>query len=308
MTDTTVVPTALTTAPARQPAAGLIYGLIGVIIFSGSLPVTKIGLTGLDANFLSLARAALAGIISVGLLALLRPRRPRVRDLPGLTVVAGGAVVGFPLLSALALHWMPSTHAIVFSGLLPISTAVFGALRGGDRPRAPFCLYSCAGASAIAAYALAPALSQGGVWLAPGDGLMILAVAVCGLAYAEGTRLSRHLGGWPVICWALVLSLPVTASLAWATFPVNWQAVPLSAWAALGYVTLFSMLIGFLFWYHGLSLGGTAAVGQLQLLQPFCSFGLAALLLGEPVGPALLGTALVVVLCVAGARRAVHRG
>ncbi|MEC4592834.1 MULTISPECIES: DMT family transporter [Nitrospirillum] len=306
MTDTTV-PTPLTTAPTRQPAAGFVYGLIGVIIFSGSLPVTKIGLAGLDANFLSLARAALAGMVAAGLLAALRPQRPSMGDLPGLAVVAGGAVIGFPLLSALALHWMPSTHAVVFSGLLPISTAVFGALRGGDRPRATFWLFSCAGAAAIAAYALAPALRQGGLQLAPGDGLMILAVIVCGLAYAEGARLSRHLGGWPVICWALVLSLPLMAPLAWATFPADWQSVPASAWMALGYVTLFSMLIGFFFWYHGLGLGGTAAVGQIQLLQPFCSFGLAAVLLGEPVGPAVLGTALVVVLCVAGARRAVRR-
>ncbi|MDZ5647815.1 DMT family transporter [Nitrospirillum sp. BR 11828] len=307
MTDTTA-PTNINVAPTRQAAAGLIFGLVGVVIFSGSLPATKIGVAGLDANFLSLARAALAGIIALGLLALLRPRRPGVRDLPGLAIVAGGAVVGFPLLSALALRWMPSTHAVVFSGLLPISTAVFGAVRGGDRPRASFWVFSCAGAAAIAAYALAPALSQGGVRLAPGDGLMILAVAVCGLAYAEGARLSRHLGGWPVICWALVLFLPLTAPLAWVTFPVHWQAVAPSAWAALGYITLFSMLIGFFFWYHGLSLGGTAAVGQVQLLQPFCSFGLAALLLGEPVGPEILGTALVVVLCVAGARRAARRG
>ncbi|ASG20767.1 DMT family transporter [Nitrospirillum viridazoti] len=308
MTDTTLPIPPVTTTSARQPTAGFIYGLIGVIIFSGSLPITKIGVAGLGANFLSLARAALAGIIALGLLALLRPRRPGLRDLPSLAVVAGGAVVGFPLLSALALRWMPSTHAVVFSGLLPISTAVFGALRGGDRPGASFWLFSCAGAGAIAAYALAPAVLAGGFHLAPGDGLMLLAVAVCGLAYAEGARLSRHLGGWPVICWALVLSLPLMAPLALATFPADWQSVPASAWVALGYVTLFSMLIGFFFWYHGLGLGGTAAVGQIQLLQPFCSFGLAAVLLGEPVGPAVLGTALVVVLCVAGARRAARRG
>ncbi|WP_083900939.1 DMT family transporter [Azospirillum sp. B4] len=313
MTDTAIptmptAPLAGSLAPARRPAAGLIYGLIGVVIFSGSLPVTKIGLNGLDASFLSLARAALAGVVALGLLALARPRRPSARDVPGLAVVALGAVIGFPLLSALAMRWMPSTHAIVFSGLLPISTAVFGALRGGDRPRAPFWIFSCVGAIAIATYALAPAILAGGFHLAPGDGLMILAIAVCGLAYAEGARLSRHLGGWPVICWALVLSLPLMAPLAWATFPADWRAVPLPAWGALAYVTVFSMLLGFFFWYHGLSLGGTAAVGQVQLLQPFCSFGLAAMLLGEPVGPAVLGTALVVVLCVAGARRAARRG
>ncbi|MBB6250432.1 DMT family transporter [Nitrospirillum iridis] len=309
MTDTTAAPATIAAplSPARQPAAGFVYGLVGVIIFSGSLPVTKIGLSGLDASFLSLARAAIAGVIALGLLAALRPRRPTWRDIPALAVVAGGAVVGFPLLSALAMRSMPSTHAIVFSGLLPISTAVFGALRGGDRPRAAFWLFSCGGAVAIATYALAPAILAGGFRLAPGDGLMVLAVAVCGLAYAEGARLSRHLGGWPVICWALVLSLPLMAPLAWTTFPADWQAVPMPAWLALGYVTLFSMLIGFFFWYHGLGLGGTAAVGQIQLLQPFCSFGVAALLLGEPVGPAVLGTALVVVLCVAGARRAARR-
>ncbi|MDE1147737.1 MAG: DMT family transporter [Azospirillaceae bacterium] len=299
MTDMTAPAPLLPTRTSRQTAAGLAYGLVAVIIFSGSLPITKMALIGLDAVFVSLARAALAGIGAVVLLTVLRPRRPRRADLAGLMVVALGVVLGFPLLTALAMRWMPSTHAIVFSGLLPIATAVFGALRGGDRPRPAFWVFSIAGAAAITLYAVA----QGGGGLAPGDGLMLLAITVCGLAYAEGARLSRHLGGWPVICWALVLALPVMGPLAVATMPQDWHAVPLPAWLALGYVTLFSMLIGFFFWYHALSLGGTAAVGQVQLLQPFFSFGLAAILLGEPVGMSLLGTAALVLLCVAGTKR-----
>jgi drug/metabolite transporter (DMT)-like permease len=71
----------------------------------------------------------------------------------------------------------------------------------------------------------------------------------------------------------------------------------------VGYVSLFSMLIGFFFWYHGLALGGAAGVGQLQLLQPFFGLALAAFVLGEPVSVAMMLVACFVVMCVAGAKR-----
>ena len=147
------------------------------------------------------------------------------------------------------------------------------------------------------------ALAQGGEATPLGDGLMLAAIIVCGLGYAEGAKLSRTLGGWQVICWALVLSLPLMLPLTALTWPDDLAAVGWPAWTGLAYVSLFSMLIGFVFWYRGLAQGGIASVGQLQLLQPFFGLMLAASLLGEEVSGMMIATTLAVVLCVAGARR-----
>ena len=286
-------------AAPNEAAAGWINGLLGVIIFSGSLPATRIAVLDLDPLFLTLARSAIAGVLALALLLVLRPRRPDRADIWPLVVVALGVVVGFPLLTAFALRYVTSAHAIVFIGLLPIATAIFGVLRGGERPRPAFWAFSILGAVIVAAYAL----RQGADASPIGDGLMLAAILVCGLGYAEGARLSRRLGGWQVISWALLLSLPLALPATVLTLPGSWDGVGWPAWAALAYVSLFSMLIGFIFWYRGLAQGGIAAVGQLQLLQPFFGLALAALLLHEQVGWGLLGCAAATVLCVAGAKR-----
>ena len=280
-------------------ADGWLCGLAGVLIFSGSLPATRVAVLGLDPLFLTGARATIAGVLGVLLLALLRAARPERREFGPLVVVALGVVVGFPLLTALALRHVSSAHAIVFIGLLPLATAIFGVLRGGERPQRAFWLFSGLGSAAVVAFAL-----RHGVDASPaGDALMLAAIVVCGLGYAEGARLSRRLGGSQVICWALVISLPVMAPLAFWMRPASFAAVGASAWWGLAYVSLFSMLIGFVFWYRGLALGGIAGVGQLQLLQPFFGFLLAALVLHEAVPPAMIGVTAVVIACVAGARR-----
>ena len=278
---------------------GWLCGLAGVLIFSGSLPATRLAVLGLDPVFLTGARATIAGAIGAVLLLSLRAARPTRAEIGPLVVVALGVVVGFPLLTALALQHVSSAHAIVFIGLLPLATAVFGVLRGGERPQPAFWLFSAAGSAAVVAFALRHGLDASPV----GDALMLGSIVVCGLGYAEGARLSRHLGGWQVICWALVISLPVMAPLAWWLRPVSFAAVGVASWWGLAYVSFFSMLIGFVFWYRGLALGGIAGVGQLQLLQPFFGFVLAALLLHETVPPAMIAVTAVVIACVAGARR-----
>ncbi len=278
---------------------GWLCGLAGVLIFSGSLPATRLAVLGLDPLFLTGARATLAGALGVLLLVLFRAAWPERRELCPLVIVALGVVVGFPLLTALALRHVSSAHAIVFVGLLPLSTALFGVLRGGERPQPVFWLFSALGSAAVVAFALRHGADASPI----GDALMLAAIVVCGLGYAEGARLSRRLGGWQVICWALVISLPVMAPLAWCFMPASFAAVSAASWWGLAYVSLFSMLIGFVFWYRGLALGGIAGVGQLQLLQPFFGFLLAALLLHEAVPPAMIAVTAVVIGCVAGARR-----
>ncbi len=274
-------------------------GLLGVIIFSGSLPATRVAVLDLPPLFLTSARAVIAALLGAVFLALLRQARPARGDLASLGIISLGVVIGFPLLTAFALRHITSAHSIVFIGLLPLATAIFGVLRGGERPRAQFWLFSCVGAAAVAGFALH---NSGGGTLT-GDLLMIAAIVVCGLGYAEGATLSRRLGGWQVISWALIVSLPLMATVALATTPESWSDVGVSAWLGLAYVSVFSMLVGFIFWYRGLALGGIAGVGQLQLLQPFFGLMLASLLLNEPVAWTMIAATGIVVLSVAGAKR-----
>ncbi|GAB2204441.1 MULTISPECIES: DMT family transporter [Stappiaceae] len=279
--------------------AGWGSGLLGVLIFSGSLPATRVALSGFNPMFLTSARAVVAALLGIALLLLLRQARPERRDVISLLIVAAGVVVGFPLLTALALQHVTAAHSIVFIGLLPLATALFGMLRGMERPKPLFWVFSCTGSAAVGAYAL----SQSADLSLKGDLLMLAAVIVCGFGYAEGGALSRRLGGWQVISWALALSLPVMGTLALLTWPDSLTGIEMPAWVGLGYVSIFSMLVGFIFWYRGLAIGGIAGVGQLQLLQPFFGLMLASLLLHEPVSSTMLLVTTLVVGCVAGAKR-----
>ncbi|WP_072392361.1 DMT family transporter [Hyphomicrobium sp. CS1BSMeth3] len=274
-------------------------GLLGVIIFSGSLPATRVAVAGFSPLFLTSARAIIAALLAAALLVLLRQPRPEQRDLASLAIVALGVVIGFPLLTALALQHITSARSIVFIGLLPLATAVFGVLRGGERPRPVFWLFACLGSATVAAFAF----SSDGSGALIGDLLMIAAIILCGLGYADGAVLSRRLGGWQVISWALVLAAPLMSLLTIMTLPTSWQGIGVPAWLSLAYVSVFSMLVGFVFWYRGLALGGIAAVGQLQLLQPFFGLALAGLLLGEPVAWTMIAATGLVVVFVAFARR-----
>lgn len=283
----------------QSNASGWINGLIGVMIFSGSLPATRVAVLEFDPVFLTVARATLAAILALCLLLLFKEKRPARQQLLPLAIVALGVVVGFPLLTALALQYVTSAHSIVFVGLLPLATAVFGVLRGGERPRPVFWVFSVLGSLLVVGFAA----SQGLTAAPQGDLLMLLAILACGLGYAEGAKLSRTLGGWQVISWALVLALPIMAAVTWWRVPATFANISAPAWLSLGYVSLFSMLIGFVFWYRGLAQGGIAAVGQLQLLQPFFGLALAATLLHEQVSLGMLGVTVAVILCVAGAKK-----
>ena len=285
--------------PAHPALAGWLNGLLGVVIFSGSLPATRIAVLEMSPFFLTFLRASLAGLLAIVLVCVLREPRPQRAQLFPLLIVTGGVVIGFPLLTALALQHVTSAHSIVFLGLLPLCTAIFALLRGGERPKRAFWLFSLLGSLLVVAFALA----QSHAASLTGDLLMLAAVVVCGLGYAEGAALTRTLGGWQVICWALILSLPVMLPAAWLTQPGTLAEISTPAWYALGYVSLFSMLIGFIFWYNGLARGGIAAVGQLQLLQPFFGLALSGLLLNERVSPLMLLVTLGVILCVIGSRK-----
>lgn len=283
----------------ENTANGWLNGFIGVVLFSGSLPATRMAVFAFDPVFLTLARASIAGLLALLTLVVFKEKRPEKKQLGSLGIVAIGCVVGFPLLSALALQHITSAHSIVFIGILPVSTAVFGIIRGGERPKPIFWLFSALGSLLVIGYALAQGLTASPL----GDVLMILSVILCGLGYAEGAKLTKTLGGWQVISWALVLSSPIMLPLAFIYMPPSFNEVTIGAWGSLAYVSLFSMFIGFVFWYKGLAQGGTATIGQLQLLQPFFGLALAAWLLHEQVSIGMLAVTVGVILCVVGTKK-----
>lgn len=279
--------------------SGWINGFIGVVLFSGGLPATKLAVMEMSPTFVTIVRAAVAGVLALIVLWLGKEKRPVKKDLIPLLLVSLGCVVGFPLLSALALQYLTSAHSIVFLGMLPLATAVFGVMRGGERPHPIFWLFSIVGSLLVIGYAVSQGISASPI----GDILMLLAVILCGMGYAEGAKLSKTLGGWQVISWALVLALPVMIPLFFIYFPADIQNVSFQGWFGMAYISLFSMFIGFIFWYKGLAQGGIATVGQLQLLQPFFGLALAAWLLHEQVSVGMLGVIVGVILCVAGTKK-----
>lgn len=288
-------------APARDDARwGLVNGLIGVTLFAITLPATRIAVAELDVIVVALGRAVMAGACATVYLLATRASFPRA-EWRRLAMVAACVVFGFPLLTSLAMRDLPASHGAIVIGLLPLATAVFAMAFAGERPSLGYWLAASAGSGTVVAYALL----EGGGALDGGDLLLVGAVLAAGLGYAEGGRLSRTLGGPATIAWALVLALPVSipvTALRIGAVPAT-TAVSPQAWLAFAYLSVFSMFIGFFFWYRGLAQGGVARVGQLQLLQPFLSILFAAALLGETLGGRSLPFAVAVVAIVAIGRR-----
>lgn len=278
---------------------GWMNGFIGVSIFSASLPATRFAVMDFDPIFLTACRTLIAAFPAFLLLFLTKQPRPQKADLIALFFVALGCVVGFPLLTGFALQYISSAHSIVYLGLLPLATALFAVVISGERPKPFFWLFAGIGSCSVIVYALSQSATSGHIL---GDILMLLAVILCGLGYAEGATLAHRLGGWQVICWALLLSIPFILPFCFYAPPV-WAKVSFSSWLSLFYVGLFSMLLGFVFWYKGLVQGGIARVGQLQLLQPFMGLGLSAGLLHEQIQPAMLITCVVAMVCVFGVKK-----
>jgi drug/metabolite transporter (DMT)-like permease len=282
------------------------YGaaLAGILVFSLTLPMSRIAVAELDPLLVGLGRALAAAVPAGLLLWLTGSRLPRREERSGIILAALGVIVGWPLASTLAMQSVPAAHGAVVNGLLPLSTALFAALGSGERPSRQFWMWALAGAGLVAAFAL----REGGGAPQAGDLWLFAAVALGGMGYAEGARVSRTLGGWRTICWALVFSAPFIAG------PVAWMAAQTpaapspAAWMALAYLSFGSMFLGFFAWYHGLSRGGIARVGQVQLLQPFITVMAAGVLFGEHVAPATLAFALAVIGVIAGGRAAAARG
>ncbi|GAB2983013.1 DMT family transporter [Saccharothrix stipae] len=274
---------------------GLAWGLLGVLAFSFTLPLTRVAVVGLSPLFIGSARAVVASLLAAVALTLTRQPRPTGTQWARLAVVAGGVVVGFPLLSSYALTTASAGHGAVVIALLPAATAVMAVLRGKERP--PSAFWGTAVAGVLAALVFA-SLSGGGFgpprW---SDLLLFGAVATAAVGYAEGGLLARELGSWQTVSWALVLSSPVMITLAAVSAVRQPPAGTAVQWAAFAYLAVVSMFLGFFAWYRGLAIGPMARVSQVQLVQPVLTIGWAALLLREHLTwPTALG-GLAVILC-----------
>lgn len=298
---------AVATPSPASPAAetrGLLYGFLGIAIFSLSLPATRLAVTGLDPFLVGLGRSLAVSPLAGLLLLIGRSCWPGWKLVPSFLIVIAGVIAGFPVLSALAMQTLPASHGAIVLGIMPLATALAGTLRAGDRPSIGFWLAGFGGSALVIGYALLRGAGQP----QPADGLLLLAVAAASLGYAEGGRLAQRLGGWQVICWALVIAAPLLVlPVTWLVFNRGLQATPL-AWAGFAYVALFSQFIGFFFWYKGLAIGGVARVSQVQLAQLFLTLGASALFLGEHVDftTMVFGVGVAIVLMI-GRRMPIHR-
>ncbi len=274
-------------------------GAIGVAIFSLTLPFTRMAVAELNPVFVALGRAVVAGMFSAMLLYKLRASFPNREQLKSLLITALGVVVGFPVFSSVAMRYVPASHGAIVLGILPLATALFAALRFHERPSKGFWIMALLGSGLVVLFAL----QQGGGSFHLADLALFAAVIAAAMGYAEGGRLSQSMGGQQVISWALVLAMPVLLPVTvWLGWRYGVQASP-RAWMGFLYVSLFSMFIGFFFWYKGLAMGGIARVGQVQLIQPFLSLLGAAVILGEALSINNIGFAVAVIVVVGLGRR-----
>lgn len=285
-------------APRSLASMPFLLGFLGVLGFSFTLPATRAAVDGLDPAFVGIGRTVAAAALAGAVLLLRReplPSRDQLRRLP---LVVLGVVLGFPLLSALALDDLPSAHAAVTVGILPAATVVAAVLRAGERPSPAFWLASGAGLVAVLAFAV----SQGAGLPQGGDVLLLGAVALAALGYTEGAKLAREMSGWRVISWALVLALPVTVPVS-VLSAGDLGTADAGDWLCFAYVALVSQYLAFFPWYAGLMRGGTAKVGQVQLAQPVLTLIWSALLLGEHIGALTVVAAIAVLASVVATQR-----
>ena len=286
---------------------GLWLGLLGVVFFGLTLPMTRLATGTVDAPqmspwFVTWARAALAGGLSLVYLVAVRAPWPLSAQRGPLYLSLAGNVIGYPLLLGWALRHVTASHAAVITALLPLATAAAAAWLMQQRARLGFWVFAALGSALVAVYSVLRAAQMGhGFGLTWADMLLVGAVVAASLGYVAGAKVTASMGAEKVISWVCVMALPLTLPGAWLTWPE--QTIAPISWLALLYVGVFSMWAGFFAWFRGLSLGGPLRVSQLQLLQPFISILAAMPLLGESLDAMTLGFALLVVATVFMGRR-----
>lgn len=285
---------------SAQINKGLWLGLLGIVIFAVTLPMTRLAVGTPEAPqmsgvFIALGRAVVAAALSAVFLLATRAPLPQRQHWGALAITAGGVVFGFPLFTSIAMRYVEAVHASVIVGVLPLATAAVGALLHRQRPSAGFWVCAAIGSALVVAFAMLRS-GAAGLSIHFADLLLLGGMLCAAVGYGYGARLSQHMQAEHVICWALLISLPLTLPLAL----ISWPQAPLkaSAWAGFAYLGVFSMWLGFFAWYRGLALGGTVRVSQVQLVQPFLSMLVAVPLLGESLDAVTVGFGLAVIATV----------
>lgn len=273
---------------------GMLFGLIGVIAFGLTLPATKIVIPYLDPIFVGLGRSSLAAIVAFVILFKFTKVIPSKKQFIQLFIIALGVVVGFPVFTAIAMQSVPASHGAIVVGILPLATAIAGAIIAKERPSLAFWLVGLAGSLLVVTYALL----QGNGTLYKADIALFIAIVSVSIGYALGGQLSKELGGWQVICWALVISFPFIIIPTISYAPESFLDFPISVYVSFLYLALVSQLFGFFAWYKGLALGGIARVSQVQLLQTFITLIASMILLGEFIDTQMIVFAILVVSSV----------
>ncbi|KOO48616.1 DMT family transporter [Priestia koreensis] len=273
---------------------GLLLGAIGVICFSLTLPATRVAVEYFGATIVGLGRTVAASIL-VGIILFIRKEAlPSRQHFKSLLIIAFGTVLGFPLLTSFSMESLPVSHGAVEVALLPLSTAGFSIIRGGERPSLKFWLSSIIGSLAVIVYAIH--LGLGSFQLA--DFALIAAIIILGLSYAEGGKLAKELGSWQVIAWSIMIGAPFFVLPVIFQFSPSMLHAPIEAWGGFLYLTIVSQFLAYVAWYKGMALGGIARVSQIQYLQPFLMIMFAGLFLGESITLFTMITALIVVFSV----------
>ncbi|MCK5897016.1 MAG: DMT family transporter, partial [Cocleimonas sp.] len=278
---------------------GMLLGMIGIAIFSLTLPATRFITPYFDPIFIGLGRASVAAIFAGIILVIFKQSLPNKQQIKGLAITAFGVVIGFPVLTSWAMETVHASHAGVVIAIMPLLTAIIATLISGERPSKQFWVIGFIGAFIVTSYALL----QGNLSVQRGDLLLLSGSVLGALGYAVGGKLSQQLGGWQVICWVLVLSFPFIIIPTLLKQPDDLSFIPTNVWLSFFYLALMSQLIGFFFWYKGLAIGGIARVSQVQLSQPFITIIASIILLGETFDITTLVFAIAVVLVIAISRK-----
>ena len=290
----------LNNVPRPAERGGMLLGFIGVLIFSLTLPATRVAVAHLDPVFVGLGRSLVAAVFAAAFLLAIRAPWPSRKQIRHLALSSAGVIVGFPALTSMAMREVPSAHGAIVVGLLPLLTALMGAWLHHERPSIGFWIAAAVGSALVVSFAI----FNGGGSLHMADLALLGAVILGAFGYAQGALVTRELGGRETISWSLIISAPFLAiPVAMAAQRSDFAAATAVEWAGFAYVAILSQFIGFFAWYKGLDVGGVARVSQVQLLQVFLTMLFAALLLGEKVTPIMIAFAVAVVVTVAIGRR-----
>jgi len=278
----------------NNESKGMLFGLLGVLSFSLTLPATRFVIPYLDPIFIGLGRAVIAATFAAVLLMVMKQPIPIKNQFYRLAITAMGVVIGFPVFSAWAMQTVPASHGGVVLGVLPLATAIAAVLVSHERPSVGFWISGLLGGAIVTIYALLNGVGS----LHIGDLFLFFSIVSAAIGYAVGGQLSKEMGGWQVICWALLISLPFIIGPTLIFAPADALDIPISVWLIFLYLALVSQLFGFFLWYKGLALGGIARVSQTQLIQPFLTIAAAALFINELIDIKTIVFALLVTSAV----------